>query len=462
MIGQDKSKHFLVLLVVLFVAALQVPLAGLFEMSEHNYQRWVQAFFLVLIAISGLAPSFHHRFTASLQWLGPVFLSGIFLFLIGGAVSVSVNGKAYAALEYLHWLLLLFVLTSCIGVAPYVARYALGCFLFLHMLSVMVGVLNCSFALFSGNSLWAQIVYPNNGNIRFFNQIQVLAIPLLLFFLPLKRFQVWVALLIAAEFFLLFIGGARGACLTLVLVAVLVGQCRQWRRQFYILVSAAAAAGVLYWLSLRWGFDGIQDLTRSGSSGRVAMWSALLRELDWRYLFYGAGPGSYTLFSGNLQLGHPHNAILQILYEWGGLALCGLLTSVAVMMHRALVYVRGRPLDGFAFSVFLSLVAALAYAMVDGVIVMPVSQSMLIILAGLLMGLVAAGPQQVASPLAPVRRVPFSLAGKGGLCLVLAVYMRLIEHEYFVRPTRVYDWDMVRFWVPGEPVVESILGAIFY
>lgn len=136
----------------------------------------------------------------------------------------------------------------------------------------------------------------------------------------------------------------------------------------------------------------------SGSAGRFPMWAYALEGII-QHPFWGMGPMSFQATPGFP--GHPHNALIQIAYEWGVPALCVLLTgffTLAVMTWR-------KCNDGllwadvsrsFRVTVLLaSLLAAGIDAMVSGVIVMPYSQMWLAVVIGVLWFQLASPAPQV-------------------------------------------------------------------
>jgi hypothetical protein len=95
----------------------------------------------------------------------------------------------------------------------------------------------------------------------------------------------------------------------------------------------------------------------------------------------GVGPLHYSAVWNHLGA-HPHQAILQFLAEWGGVATGLLLFSILLGMWYGLNRVRttSNYLDA---ALWVSLMASLVLAQVDGVFVMPYSEGWLAIIAGL-------------------------------------------------------------------------------
>src|SRR5476651_1958481 len=105
----------------------------------------------------------------------------------------------------------------------------------------------------------------------------------------------------------------------------------------------------------------------------------------------GFGPMHFADIANDIAA-HPHQAILQWASEWGvpsTLCVIALVaragwTTLGIVREPALSVV---PVDLLRLCLFASLIGALTQAMVDGVIVMPVSQLWLALVVGWLMAL---------------------------------------------------------------------------
>jgi hypothetical protein len=124
---------------------------------------------------------------------------------------------------------------------------------------------------------------------------------------------------------------------------------------------------------------------------REVIWS-----LAWQFVldhpWLGVGPMHFAYWA-KVVAAHPHNAVLQWLAEWGtpaALLLIGLWAAGGMALA---AYVRRTAAQGddraqfFRVALLAALTGASAQAMVDGVLVMPVSQMLLVLLAGWAMGM---------------------------------------------------------------------------
>src|SRR5690606_37996045 len=185
-------------------------------------------------------------------------------------------------------------------------------FLLTHGVLIFLSCLYLSFALMNGDPLNAAVIYPATENIRFFNQIQIFVLPLLLVLLKHPRFWLFACTLFSANILLICIGGARGAALCIALLLLFVGWFDKSLRGHVILGAVAGVIAALLYVGL-WLLQpvGLLDISRSGTSGRLDMWLDLISRLEWHHWFWGIGPANYALLDDLFIFGHPHNSILQ-------------------------------------------------------------------------------------------------------------------------------------------------------
>ena len=166
---------------------------------------------------------------------------------------------------------------------------------------------------------------------------------------------------------------------------------------------------LLYWLlfTVLAGYSGLElssgagDRLTTSLSGRGPIWWQawhMIVERPW----LGFGPMHFADIP-NVIAAHPHQAILQWASEWGvPSALCvialvwrGGWATLGVLRERRLSMQRT---DLLRLCLFAALVAALVQSMVDGVIVMPISQLWLALVVGWLLALHPRVPVGAALP----------------------------------------------------------------
>ncbi|QYX64364.1 O-antigen ligase family protein [Shewanella putrefaciens] len=256
-------------------------------------------------------------------------------------------------------------------------------------------------------------------NVRFFNQLQVMLMPLLcltFYIEQLKKYKRAAMLAFSVLWLILLQSEARGALLAMVVAAFVVYSflSADLRKAFIRPIMKAVTLGTLLWLVLiiiipLFLFDSQIWQLRTNSSGRIDMWIYILQTIP-EHVWLGHGPMSFAWAEARpLPNAHPHNALLQFLYEFGVFAFI-LLASWSLMKLRVILkqlkllrvksneYLAEQPqssinknldksldIDTGTTDIVLvfSLCAIWVYTMFDGVIVMPLSQALLVALLAL-------------------------------------------------------------------------------
>lgn len=247
-------------------------------------------------------------------------------------------------------------------------------------------------------------IYTGFSNIRFFGYVQTMLLPFLLLpalywgATPVRRVLLWV---VPAIWWMLTIGsGTRGTWVALFvgIVAVLWGggsSGRRWALWQFGGFFCGLMIYAIFVLGLPQLFDlPVSFLHRTGDiislSLREVIWSLAL-QLSSENPWFGVGPMHFAYWKNEVAA-HPHNAVLQWFAEWGvpaGLLLTALWAAGGTALMR---YVRRAAGQGaertrlFRVALLATLTSASAQSMVDGVMVMPVSQMLLALLAGWAMG----------------------------------------------------------------------------
>ncbi len=151
------------------------------------------------------------------------------------------------------------------------------------------------------------------------------------------------------------------------------------------------SGGVLVFLFLRgcvawylnapfWG-EGSMSFVRASSSGRLELWSGAWQHFI-QHPWLGNGPGAFACFTDEL-VATPHNLFLQLLSEWG-IFMTLLSLALALLMFAALV--RHLRTSGYAsplqFSLFATLVVTVSASMMEGMIIGPLQQLLIIWMFG--------------------------------------------------------------------------------
>lgn len=304
------------------------------------------------------------------------------------------------------------------------------------------------------------------SNRRFFGQLQTLTLPLLAVPVILARSQRGrngAFLLLATWWMLAFVSATRGTFLAMAVAIPLAGIWsgtlgRQWLRWQW----AGFAVGLALYALLIFVLPDLLDIeTRAesrwarllDSSGRIESWTFTL-DLIRNHPLLGVGPMHLAYWLNPvIPIAHPHNSLLQISAEWGVPAAV-LAGGVAIHSSWRLAgRFRGAAATPLTISLMAALIGAAAQSLVDGVIVMPVSQVMLVVIGGWALGIYW---QHEAHPLAvPGLRIPgciltLVLAGMLGVLATIAVrdfplvtvrqQQYISEHSSYLHP---------RYWQQG-------------
>ena len=315
----------------------------------------------------------HYPRFAALEWATLLLLLGLVLLL--GAQARQ------ASRTFDIWAMRLFVALAVVIALKIMAGYLAAVVVMKHIDSIM---------LFEGTF----------SNRRFFGQVASMLVPLLAY--PLlcgklsKRARVAVFALLAVWWMLVIVSGTRGTWAALLLASVILALWA-WRAVWPWLklqLGAFSLGALLFlvlfvWLPWLIGQDASIEGRLSNLSalnGRAELWTlawAQMQEHPW----LGIGPMHLAAIRNNFGA-HPHNAALQMAAEWGvPAALALILPAMAGMLH-LLARLRQREVAPSVLLVCLttSLLAAGVQSMVDGVIVIPYTQTLLALVAGWSLG----------------------------------------------------------------------------
>lgn len=327
---------------------------------------------LALGAVSALTAE-HVRF-AGLEWASLVLLS------LGAAILA--NQSREQGNDFDRWAVRIVLL-----VAFFIALRAL---------------VNYGLVLYSGFFIEAAKLFASSfGNPRFFGQAATLLLPLLAYPLlsgnlpPTKRIALFG--LLAVFWMLAIASGTRGTFLGLATasVALIFVSWRYIHRWLFFQISGFLVGLAIFALLFIWLPDvaqhpGIAAENRLANpltlSKRETVWILAWQQIV-AHPWLGIGPMHLAAIPNPVAT-HPHNALLQLGAEWGIPATLALIAPLAYGMGSMLRRIRqahgaNTPLMA---SLAASLLASAAQALVDGVIVMPYTQTLLVFVIGWTVG----------------------------------------------------------------------------
>ncbi len=465
---------------VMVVVAVFVFLAPNFDFAHaltwHDGQRMAQLGAIAAVLLTLLVPGSAGRLT--MVWSGlprPIRYALLTAFVLGLMSSARAQLPRWALLDWG-----LFLLLMVLGLSIAANRRALGeradagLLLLFFGTATAYAVTTC--LVYAGMLLVAPAygqgfdireLYTGFANVRFFGHVQTMLLPFLL--LPAMwwgatRVRIMMLCSVPIIWWMLVVGsGTRGTWVALVVgvLAVLLfgsGDGRRWVKW----QCAGLLCGFLCYGIFVLGIPQLMDLPASFLHRTDDIISLSLREVLWskaldfalQQPLLGIGPMHYAYWANEVAA-HPHNALLQWFAEWGlpaGLLLTGvwavggLSWAAAVRRDTAQVSNHGRTEPRlFHIALLAALTGASAQAMVDGVLVMPVSQVLFALLSGWALGMV----QSVTQPVRMVGRAEWVFLAALVLFAVAAVIYGVIPE---IGSLAERQQEFLRHLAPGLPL----------
>lgn len=389
------------------------------DLQWHDGQRLAQlvllAMVVLVLAVPQQARSLADTWELLSRWIR-LALSGAFALGLCSALFAPL--PRWALLEW-GLLLLLLVLVLCIAAQRRRLGESVDRVLVLLLFATAAAYATSVCAVYIGmlltGSAYGQIfdireLYVSFSNVRFFGHVQTMLLPFLLLpamwwgSTPVRCVLLWS---VPAVWWMLVVGsGTRGTWVALLVGVVAVwmfggGRSRQWIKWmtggllcgllcyavFIVLVPMLIEQPAVFIYRPN---DDFISLSR-----REVLWAAAASYAA-QYPVLGIGPMHYAYFATEVAA-HPHNAVLQWLAEWGMPAAL-LFTAVSAVAGLTFAGWVKRTADAAGekggrvkVALLAALAGAAAQAMVDGMLVMPVSQTLLVLLCGWAAGMYFAG-----------------------------------------------------------------------
>lgn len=403
------DQHRIEQIVLLCIVALGVVsvwrnAAGVSLASLRFWVRWALAGAFGLGLISAITATYP-RF-ALLEWATLLLLLTLFLLLATQARQSSHAFDRWAS----HLIVALALIVALKIMVAYLAAM------------IEVGQLD-TLLLFEGTF----------SNRRFFGQVASICIPLLAY--PLLRggmsgfARAALFLLLAVWWMLVIVSGTRGtwvalAMASLVLAVCAWSACKSWLKvQLWALALGALLFAILFvWLPVWIGLDAALENRLSNlatMNGREVLWSLAWSQIQ-AHPWLGIGPMHMAAIRNDFGA-HPHNAVLQLAAEWGVPAALLLILPVAAGMVHLLTRLRQHtPHSVLLVCLTGSVLAAAAQSMVDGVIVIPYTQTLLVMSAGWALGVYWREPGVICPvTVTPTLRFGISILMLSGVVMLL-------------------------------------------
>ncbi len=239
------------------------------------------------------------------------------------------------------------------------------------------------------------------NNVRFFNQYQLwtlgfITLPLLNS--NLNHIRRWLHLGLTLWWVLLFYSASRGALLAWcagILITAVMYRKLAWpfiRLQLIYIATGFITYQILFQIIpyLRESAVVTGTIIRDTTNDRVELWIKSL-DLIKSHPLFGVGPMHFAWYSPISA--HPHNSVFQLMAEWGLpaalliICLCGYgLLCWLKKLNRTASESENALNRNLVIVLFFTVVTNATYSLVDGVIVMPISQVMMFTMIGLMLG----------------------------------------------------------------------------
>lgn len=404
------SHTFQLLIFAMFIAligispSLKVIPESLTPMSLHDSQRITELLFISMLLFENISFQKHNAYLS----MNKPLCYAIFTLAVLAIIS------SFMAISPRHALIEISLLAGLFYLALYVARlYCEHGMLFIKRLTYVVwaGIMFSMAAFYVGyitaTIFTTPVIWPGPitgfNNVRFFNQYQLwtlglIVLPLLAFDLKNLHKRYLLHLGLICWYVLMFHTASRGALLAWALglsITALMYKKLAWpliRLQLIYITGGFLSFKILFELIpfLKKFAVVTGTIIRDTTSDRLALWSETAKLIQ-EHPVWGVGPMHFAWYSPISA--HPHNSVLQIMAEWG---LPAALLMLAIIFYSLYCWLKKLNIATFqsqteadrnlTIVLFFTIVTNTAYSLVDGVIVMPISQIMMFTCIGLMMG----------------------------------------------------------------------------
>ena len=370
----------------------------------HDGQRFLEIIILCFVLLYSIFITYQDEyFRAIVHKIHYALVALVFLATLSGLLAVS---PRHAAIEIcifvgLFYLALMIARLYSRNKEVFIKRlvYVVWASMLLYLVSFYVGYITA--VIFKKPLQWP-LPFTGFSNVRAFNQYQLwslglITLPLMAFDLS-KQMRRWLYIALTFWWVLLFYSASRGVLIAWLIgsiITVLIYKKLAWpllRIHLINLVSGYLTYVLLFKVIPKLNESTLVTGTvlRETTSDRVGLWHKayiLAMEAPW----LGVGPMHYAWNSTTYA--HPHNSVLQLAAEFGMPATLIVLTIAAYGITAWLKKFNLRQLSSsnvfeknLSVILFFTIVTNVLYSLVDGVIVMPISQVMMFTMIGLLIG----------------------------------------------------------------------------
>jgi putative inorganic carbon (HCO3(-)) transporter len=386
------------------------------RLNWHDQQRIAQSVFFIFLFVlwfSVRTRDAHYKSSSTVSISLNYAIRGFVCFAILGAVSALT--AQYPRWALVEWSLTLILSLSIFFIA-HLRIYAgkrfdhvlLGlltgaCFTYL------VGFIAAYGATLSGSSLRVWDLFHGFSNVRFFGQFQTMTLPLLA--LPIyyskSLSQKFAAFSMLGSWWMLaFASGTRGTWLGIFGAVVLIifarwASSKVWLRwQTAGAIFGLALYGLLFHAIPSWTGSEAELINRLPEivhlTGREIIWIQAWEVIK-QHPILGIGPMHFATTLNGIGA-HPHNSVLQFAAEWGIPAMLIIMSLAMYGLFKFATLIQRHDADRLPLlhvALLASFIAAAIQSLVDGVIVMPFSQTLIVLLIGWGLGIYLSEPADI-------------------------------------------------------------------
>ncbi len=443
----DRAPRIVLLMLISIPLLSPVVYCG-FSENWHDQQRILQ-----LLVLSG--SSLLLLFSFPLTFSGKEAHAAL-LFILGlGSVSAFLSANPSWAFKEWSVFAGLMLFSFNISASPeWVRRTALWGLVVLGGFFCYQFLLSYLSAFVSGlRELNPGVLLSGFSNVRTMGQFQAMLLPLMaalgLYLRETGRFRLsWlVMLLLAIQWCISFALAGRGLWLGFAVAHLALCWIGPVGRRFLIVQLSAAFVGLALYFLLMVALPtwlGIDMTLMSGMRLRDVLW----RDAWGMFVAHpllGVGPMHFSAVPNSVGA-HPHQMLLQWFAEWGGVAGLLVVGLMILGLLRGARYLReqGDPMDA---GLWLALVSVLVLAQVDGVFVMPFTQTVLALLVGIAMA-------RWSKPVVPSPAQRWLCRGLAVVVIVVLGRVLLLEVPGLTAAEERYlevhgGGEAPRFWIQG-------------
>lgn len=472
---QIKLYLFAIPLTLFFLISLNFHLSGflLANFNSYDAKRVLELILLSYFALLFLCLNSKQQTLLACFWQWPVLIrfSLLTIFFLGIVSSLVAPLPKMALLEFSTYLLLFYFAFFIVDEYSNDARQTNN----ILLTTIFLGVITYTIIFFSvyiylknnphdTASLNANF-FPGFVNPRFFSQFLVWTLPLITIPLQLQgwsRYKKLLVAVIAVAWWLIALTSATKSIMVALACAVVFALClfhkhalRWLLIQVIILLIAVTAYYVLFVYqsnpSLAHALSPLQQSTTS----RLALWSYAW-DLIKTHPILGVGPMHFAYYPNPIAA-HPHNTVLLFASEWG----------LPATILAAIIFVYGiwkwwqtcrRQVNltdklPWLLALTVGFVAGACDSLMDGIVVTPLSQVMLAIYIGWMIGICSEGvsEEHEVSLSAYLLISIGALLGLSGITIGIfpAIFTLSQQEIFWLYQQQFHATLMPRFWLQG-------------